>query len=857
MRLPIAIGLAALAFFGAPAWGGENPEAPRVLILNSYHQGFGWSDRELSGLRDTLLKKYPKVEILIEYMDTKRRFRSTLFDELSRLYARKYQGDPFDLIFAADDNAFQFLKSYRRELFGTTPVVFCGLNFFRPELLQGMTAITGVAEFYDIRNTLKLMKKLQPGLKKAVVVTDLTPSGQLLLGQMKGIMAEFGGSIEFEILSGLPLPELERRLSRLSSDQAVFLLNCFRDPTGTYYQPETAMARLSRASSAPIYGFNEFYMGHGQLGGMIGEGYFQGRLAAELGLRILAGEDPAAMPVRVEWPSRLMVDYREMARFGLKLADLPPEALVLNHRNGKQQEILLLHSCDPGFPWTARLNEGLLKELERRPDVGEIFVEYMDAKRYSSSAYFHRLYELYQLKYGHKNFGLILVTDDDAFNFARQYRKLLFKDVPIVFCGVSYLADKEKINAEGITGIVESTDMIGTLNAILDLYPETEKILVINDRTSVGVQYHRRLDLFVPVLKKPVSLVFTYDLDMDAILALVAALDEKTAVFFLTLTRDARNNHYPAPESLRRISAASSRPLFGLHESHLKNGLAGGSISNGVEHGLMAARLAARILDGEKAERLPIIAESPHRFIFSYPVLARFSVPFDRLPPESLLLDSPTAFFSQHREKLVWIAALVMALSITVVFQGLRLRRKEKYRREMESEARIDGLTGAIVRKHFAPEIQELRERSLAEGRKFALCYCDVNHLKYVNDTFGHPEGDRYLRAMVDLIRSSIRSSDRIYRVGGDEFIVLFAGCDKTRVGGHVENINRELGLLNSRPDSPYARGLSFGVAEFDPACPRSIEALLEGADQAMYLNKNLGAVPDGREKIFSPIIGL
>jgi diguanylate cyclase (GGDEF)-like protein len=853
MKLLLGIFFTAIVLSMGQAQAGVVSREPRILILNSYHQGYQWSDREINGFRDTLLYTYPRAEILVEYMDTKRGFTSTLFDELYHLYAKKYRKERFDLLLAADDSAFQFLKKYRNTLFSGTPVVFCGLNGYREEMINGMADVSGVAEFYDIRNTIHLITKLQPEVKRVAVITDTTPSGQLLLSQLKMVTGEFAGRLDFEILDYPTLAKLEQRLSALPSSYAVLLLDFFCDPSGTYYNPETILTRIYKSASVPVYGCNEFAMGYGQLGGMIGEGYTQGQLAAKIGLRILAGEDADTIPVVTRWPNRLMVDYRQMVRFGLKLSDLPPEAMILNNKREGQKDILILHSYDPGFLWTSRLNDGLRKGLEQRQDVGEIAVEYMDAKRHSSPSYFHSLFELYQTKYTYKDLDLVIVTDDDAFNFVRRYRDLLFKGVPIVFCGVNYLEDKERINREGITGILESTDVLGTLNVMLKIYPKAERILLINDRSSSGRQFHRRINALVSSLGKPVPLVFTDDMGMEEVLDEVARLDDRTAVLFLTLTCDVHNNRYPITESIRLLSQASSRPLFGLRESHLKSGLAGGSISNGVEHGLEAARLAGRILDGASPERIPIIDNIPHSFVFSYPVLQRYHVPLDRLPPNSLILEAPSDFFSQHKEKIVLMAIVIFLLFFTVIVQHLRLRRKERRQQEIESEARIDGLTGAIVRKYCLPEVQALAEESLMEKKKFAICYCDINDLKFVNDNFGHHEGDSYIRAMVELIRSPIRASDRIYRVGGDEFVVLFALCDKIRVLSHIETINRELDHINSQPGAQYQMGLSFGVAEFDPTHPRTAESLLEEADREMYMNKQQGGYGESRDEGFSP----
>lgn len=123
------------------------------------------------------------------------------------------------------------------------------------------------------------------------------------------------------------------------------------------------------------------------------------------------------------------------------------------------------------------------------------------------------------------------------------------------------------------------------------------------------------------------------------------------------------------------------------------------------------------------------------------------------------------------------------------------------------------------------------------------LCYVDVDKLKQVNDAFGHHLGDTYLREVVDALRSSIRSSDEIFRIGGDEFVIVFPGCGPDETRRAWDLVDERIAAVNDAGRLPFAMGITHGCAAFDPSSPQDAASLLLQADQSMYRRKN--ASPD------------
>ena len=153
----------------------------------------------------------------------------------------------------------------------------------------------------------------------------------------------------------------------------------------------------------------------------------------------------------------------------------------------------------------------------------------------------------------------------------------------------------------------------------------------------------------------------------------------------------------------------------------------------------------------------------------------------------------------------------------------------------LEQEAYFDKLTQIGNRLYFFKQIPPLLE----SGCSLAICFCDLDHLKFVNDTFGHAEGDRYLCSFVDLVRSSIREYDVFARMGGDEFCLVLPNCPEAVAESKMQSIQSAFAALPPSSTGAYERCFSFGIAmaEKDHG-EMTIDSLLQQADRAMYDQK-------------------
>lgn len=324
--LLFAVGLAPLPPRPALA---EN-SSPEILILNSYHAGYSWTDQQTAGIRDTLRSGGYQAEPMVEYMDWKRFPFPENLDELRRLYRFKYAKRKLDIVFVTDNAALEFALLHREEIFHNAKIVFCGINGYTGLMLAGKKDVTGVVEDVDPTGTLDVALRLHPSAKEVLIVFDGTQSGQDARNDVARKVRQYGNRVRFRFLDNPLVSEIETEIQRLSPGGIVIQGTFSRDRAGRIYNIDEVVKIIAPNSPAPIYGLWEDMCGKGIVGGSLLSGKSQGDAAGNLGLRILSGEEVSGIPVVLKTPMVLMFDYQQMKRFAIDRDLLPAGSIIVN-----------------------------------------------------------------------------------------------------------------------------------------------------------------------------------------------------------------------------------------------------------------------------------------------------------------------------------------------------------------------------------------------------------------------------------------------------------------------------------------------------------------------------------------------
>jgi diguanylate cyclase (GGDEF)-like protein len=165
-----------------------------------------------------------------------------------------------------------------------------------------------------------------------------------------------------------------------------------------------------------------------------------------------------------------------------------------------------------------------------------------------------------------------------------------------------------------------------------------------------------------------------------------------------------------------------------------------------------------------------------------------------------------------------------------------------------------DTLTGLYNRRYFDEKFGTEAQQAFVNKTSLSLVLIDIDHFKKVNDTFGHPEGDKILRGVASLLKNSVRKKDTVARYGGEEFILILpeanleaASMIAERIRKLVENTSFDIGNAHLNAT------ISLGISSFPSHRARSKEELLKMADLALYRAKGEGR---NRVSLYDPAQG-
>jgi len=289
-----------------------------ILLIQSYHRGYKWSD-DISTVIEKKFSEQENIFLSTIYMDTKRVDSPEYLHSFYVYYKERFKHYQFDVVIVADNGALEFVKSHYQEFFSKSPIVFLGINNYEPEMIEGISNITGVVENVDIKKNIDLILMLQPHLDKILIINEQSITGDAIKHQIDAIIPAYQNQIAIEYVDSMDMDEIASKTKQLSPQSAILWVLLFKDKTGKFFTYKDNLQQIRKITTIPIYGLWDFYLDYGIIGGFLTNATSQAEAASKIVNQILTGRKPSTIPIVDTSPNRYIFDYKELKLHHIKI----------------------------------------------------------------------------------------------------------------------------------------------------------------------------------------------------------------------------------------------------------------------------------------------------------------------------------------------------------------------------------------------------------------------------------------------------------------------------------------------------------------------------------------------------------
>ena len=317
-----------LAFVSIVASLAAEPLPRSVLIIDQSGPGLPFYAGISSGIRAAVISgSTSQVSIYHEQLDVSR-FRGPTYEHSLNAHFRvKYRDKRVGVIIAVGSAALEYVLRSRAELWPAVPVVFTFVDKPAIAQLELPPDVTGTTLQSQPRDMVAVARTLVPDIQRIALIGD-PPENQTYYRDLKKDVPIVAPDLEFIDLTGLTMTELRMRVAALPDQTAILHTSIYSDGEGHSLIPADAVALVAETANRPIVVDLDTHFGRGSVGGLITTSSSLGEAAGKIALRILSGESASNIPTKESGLARPIFDWRQLNRFGINEANLPPGSEV-------------------------------------------------------------------------------------------------------------------------------------------------------------------------------------------------------------------------------------------------------------------------------------------------------------------------------------------------------------------------------------------------------------------------------------------------------------------------------------------------------------------------------------------------
>jgi signal transduction histidine kinase len=348
------------------------------------------------------------------------------------------------------------------------------------------------------------------------------------------------------------------------------------------------------------------------------------------------------------------------------------------------KRILFINSYSPDFPTYVHVEKAIL-ETEKQMEV-DIDIEFLYGKEINNHNHFNLAKHLIIEKIRHRDaYDAIVTIDNLALDFALEIRDTIFKETPIVFCGVEDYKLIEKAKKEkGVSGITEFCSFNETVQLAQKLNPDLNELIIITDNTITGKANY---NLFKNYFKEHNNLYYsTLNIGENTIKNTISQINNFSgdkAILLISAYRDSTDNFFPFYQTLKNILEAANIPVYHLYEHGIGQGIVGGKP---ISHYQMARKALNKVVNSSDNELWndTLITNMPGgKYIVDYKAAKQFGLNTGAIPENTTLINQPSSTFQIDKTVVYFILISISILFVFILYMFYTMQNRKRMTYEL------------------------------------------------------------------------------------------------------------------------------------------------------------------------------
>ena len=455
----------------------------------------------------------------------------------------------------------------------------------------------------------------------------------------------------------------------------------------------------------------------------------------------------------------MLVLRRRWLFISLALAILGPAEPAWAANGATAKEVLVLHSTRRDALMSVAGDRELPRVIEQglRHDL-QYYSEYIDLGRFPDPAYRAAFRDFLRVKYKGQRFDVVIAIQGAAVEFVSAYRSTLFPDVPVVFLALSPPVHA-MVNS---TGVVAQPGMARTLTLASALQPEVRNVFVVSGAGGTDKEYERLTRMQLKLVDPRLNVTYLSGLRTQELEAQLATLPERSIVYYVMVYQDGAGDLFNPVQYLERVAAAARVPTYSWIDSSMDHGVVGGSLLDREAMMQAVAKQALRVLQGERADRIPLTTSDFSVGQVDWRSLRRWGISEARVPAGVLVRFRELSAWDHYKGYILGILAVVLAQAALI--SGLLVQRTKRRRAEEQLRGkqatlrtnyeRIRDLGARLLNAQETERSRIARELHDDIGQQTALLEIDLKLL----DRALHGEAEQLAGNAVRRVRDIAKS---------------------------------------------------------------------------------------------------